>query len=105
MCQCASRARVFDRDPICGEHYGQRPCKVPHQQAGHMAAPTSSASEIKTPLTARSRPHMAHFHRAARSQKTSEDEGDADILGAIGPECPMLGAEQKSRGRAENFRK
>jgi hypothetical protein len=27
--------------------YGQRPCRVPHQQAEHMAAPTSQASSIK----------------------------------------------------------
>ena len=37
-----------DRDPICGEHYGQRPCPVPHEQAEHMAAPTSSAISVKS---------------------------------------------------------
>ncbi len=50
LCRSANRARVYDRDPICGEHYGQRPCRVPHQQAGHMAAPTSSAISIKKNL-------------------------------------------------------
>jgi len=32
--------RAFDRDLIRGGHYGQRSCE-PHQQAEHMAAPTS----------------------------------------------------------------
>ncbi len=32
---------------------------APHQQAGHMAAPTSSASPSKKPLPTGSRPHMA----------------------------------------------
>jgi hypothetical protein len=34
--------RAFDRDLIRGGHYGQRSCE-PHQQAEHMAAPTSDA--------------------------------------------------------------
>jgi len=50
MCHGAIRARVFDRDPICGEHYGRRPCRAPHKQAGHMAAPNSRASPIKKSL-------------------------------------------------------
>jgi hypothetical protein len=33
--------------------------KVPHQQAGHMAAPTSRASPSEKPLPTGSRPHMA----------------------------------------------
>lgn len=33
--------------------------RVPHQQAGHMAAPTSLASPSKKPLPKGSRPHMA----------------------------------------------
>ena len=42
---------------------------VPHQQAGHMAAPTSSASPFKKPLPTGSRPHraitgLAPSHRA-----------------------------------------
>ncbi len=86
------RAFAFDRDLICGEHYGQRPwisaaqtgrthgstdqlCitvkktlanrgpsthgSAPHKQAGHMAAPTSSASPSKKPLPTGGRPHMA----------------------------------------------
>ncbi len=32
---------------------------VPHKQAGHMAAPTSSVSPSKNPLPTGSRPHMA----------------------------------------------
>ena len=56
----ALRARAFDRDPICGEHYGQRPCSAPHSKAGHMAAPTSSVQKVKNLLPTRSRPHMAH---------------------------------------------
>jgi len=32
---------------------------VPHKQAGHMAAPTSSVSPSKKPLPTGSRPHMA----------------------------------------------
>ena len=55
----ALRARAFDRDPIRGEHYGQRPCSAPHSKAGHMAAPTSSVQKVKNLLPTRSRPHMA----------------------------------------------
>jgi hypothetical protein len=44
------QARAFDWDLICGEHYGQRPCQAPHQQAEHMAAPTSSAISLKKTL-------------------------------------------------------
>jgi len=35
--------RVFDRDLIRGEHYGQRSCE-PHSKAEHMAAPTNPAT-------------------------------------------------------------
>ena len=38
-----SRMRVFDRDLIRGEHYGQRSCE-PHSKAEHMAAPTKPAT-------------------------------------------------------------
>ena len=48
-----------------------------------MAAPTSSASTIKTPLTTRSRPHMAQNPRIAPGQKTSGVEGTPDILSAF----------------------
>jgi hypothetical protein len=34
------RMRAFDRDLIRGGHHGQRSCE-PHQQAEHMAAPTT----------------------------------------------------------------
>ena len=37
------RMRDFDRDLIRGGHYGQR-SREPHQQAEHMAAPTSAAT-------------------------------------------------------------
>ena len=40
--------RVFDRDLIRGEHYGQRSCE-PHSKAEHMAAPTKPAN-VKIPL-------------------------------------------------------
>jgi hypothetical protein len=33
--------------------------KAPHQQAGHMAAPTNRASPSEKPLPTGSRPHMA----------------------------------------------
>jgi len=35
--------RVFDRDLIRGEHYGQRSCE-PHSKAEHMAASTNPAT-------------------------------------------------------------
>jgi hypothetical protein len=34
--------RPFDRDLICGGHYGQRSSE-PHLKAEHMAAPTNAA--------------------------------------------------------------
>jgi hypothetical protein len=34
--------RAYDRDPIRGGHYGQRSGE-PHEQAEHMAAPTTAA--------------------------------------------------------------
>jgi len=44
---------------LCGDHYGQRPCDAPHQQAEYMAAPTSKANQRKS-LPKRSHPYMAH---------------------------------------------
>ncbi|MEM8977756.1 MAG: hypothetical protein AAGD43_37375, partial [Pseudomonadota bacterium] len=44
----STRTRAFDRDLISGEHYGQRPCDVQHQQAGRMAAPTVTPTCRKT---------------------------------------------------------
>ncbi len=35
--------------------------RVPHKQAGHMAAPTSTALPSKHPLPTGSRPHMARL--------------------------------------------
>jgi hypothetical protein len=40
MCYCIVECGLFDWDLIRAGHYGQRSF-VPHQQAGHMAAPTS----------------------------------------------------------------
>ena len=37
-----SKVRVFVWDPIRAEHQGQRP-DLPHQQAGHVTAPTNAA--------------------------------------------------------------
>jgi hypothetical protein len=51
------RMRAYDRDLIRGGHYGQRSCE-PHQQAEHMAAPTSEVT-WRFSLPIRSRPHMA----------------------------------------------
>jgi hypothetical protein len=45
------------RDLIRVRHYGQRSCER-HQQAGHIAAPTSGATS-RFSLPIRSRPHMA----------------------------------------------
>ncbi len=55
------RMREIDRDLIRGRHYGQRP-SVPHSKAGHMAAPTTAATCLRS-LTTRSRPHMAHCRK------------------------------------------
>ncbi len=55
--------------------------RVPHQQAGHMAAPTSSALPSKNPLPTGSRPHMAKSrHPAARNR------------------CPLYPQERTFRG-------
>lgn len=43
----ALRARAIVRDPIRGEHYGQRPPSEPHQKAGHMAAPTRNVQKSR----------------------------------------------------------
>ena len=48
-----SRMRVFDRDLIRGEHYGQRSCE-PLSKAEHMAASTQ-ACDVKI-LLANSEP-------------------------------------------------
>ncbi len=43
--------------------------RVPHQQAGHMAAPTSTALPSKHPLPTGSRPHMAEGVEKVRAIK------------------------------------
>ncbi len=53
LCHGASRARVVDRDPIRGEHYGQRPCEVSHQKTGRMAVPTSGVKKDQNSLANR----------------------------------------------------
>ena len=79
-----TRARAFDRDPICGEHYGQRPCEVPHQQAEHMAAPTSRAISFKKPLPTRSRPHMALCRHGVRRGACPVLSGKQTLTGRLG---------------------
>ena len=58
------------------------PWKAPHQQAGHMAAPTSRASFSKKPLPIGSRPHMAQsgLFRAARGTSAIGVEADIPYL-------------------------
>ena len=42
------KQRGFDRDPIRGRHYGQRPCE-PHMKAGHMAASNQRCKHARFP--------------------------------------------------------
>ena len=66
--------RVFGRDLIRGEHYGQRSCE-PHLKAEHMAAPTNAAY-VKKAL-ANSEPST---HGLVPKQHSS---GGKDRLGSI----------------------
>ena len=51
--------RVFDRDLIRGEHYGQRSCE-PHSKAEHMAAPTNAAFVKKVLANSEPSTHGPH---------------------------------------------
>ncbi len=53
--------------------------RVPHQQAGHMAAPTSTASPSLNPLPTGSRPHMAIIAPSGLPFGTSGVGSKADI--------------------------
>jgi len=60
--------RAYDRDLIRGGHYGQRSCE-PHQQAEHMAAPTTAAHVKKAlanpePSTHGPKPNSAARYRS-----------------------------------------
>src|SRR6478672_11861798 len=67
--------------------------KAPHQQAGHMAVPTSRASPpSKKPLPTGSRPHMAQsglFERACRTSAFGKADttcnGSADAFMSTRP--------------------
>ncbi len=71
---------------------GQR--SAPHKQAGHMAAPTSSASPSKSPLPTGSRPHMTPSRHSIRQGRSGLIEGEApglsSILGDISAFTPNL---------------
>ncbi len=63
--------------------------RVPHQQAGHMAAPTSSASPSKNPLPTGSRPHMARNGNSDHIRAMSAYHPTPDVA-AVGRESPKL---------------
>jgi hypothetical protein len=69
----APRARAFDRDPIRGEHYGQRPWSVPHPKAGHMAAPISNVQKVdNTPAKPEPSTHGSSETRSLGSDTAKE---------------------------------
>jgi hypothetical protein len=69
--------RPFDRDLICGGHYGQRSSE-PHLKAEHMAAPTNAALVKK--VLANSEPSTHGPKRTCKKREsTSAFKGKADI--------------------------
>ncbi len=55
----ALRLRVCDRDPICGEHYGQWPSKSAASTGRTHGSTDQLCITVKNPLPTGSRPHMA----------------------------------------------
>jgi hypothetical protein len=69
------RMRAFDRDLIRGGHYGQRSCE-PHQQAEHMAAPTTL--HVKKVLA--SREPSTHGSAPRRRESPVEEDSTQRIV-------------------------
>ncbi len=59
LASAALRLRAFDRNLICGEHYGQRPSKSTASTGRTHGSTDQLCITVKNPLPTGSRPHMA----------------------------------------------
>ena len=81
-----------------GEHYGQRPCKVPHQQAAHIAAPdTKVANAFRTLDSKEPSTHSAKTTLGLQ-KVASACGGEAVVLSGLFWKWPAVG------GRLTGFR-
>jgi hypothetical protein len=93
LSQCSIATACFCPGPDLAESIMARGhLKAPHQKAGQMAAPTSTAEPSINPLPTGSRPQMARISRPDRPFATSGKHPESDPWANYGSFAPKFGS-------------
>ena len=91
--------RAYDRDLIRGGHYGQR-SREPHQQADHMAAPTTAARVKKALANPEPSTHGPALRRRQAKLARSVGESPTQVMPSRQPGSECCVSRRRRRPRS-----